>query len=336
MRAGRISVQRSCLGVRQRAAALLRERAPVAATSNRRNCACAGSKLPRKSASKSCALQSAGGANAGFTLLEVLVAVTILAMICTIVFASFSGVVNTAEVARDAAADSRFQTYIHNSFRENMASIYSDPSCMQIPYSLLGEDETGPGGPADSLEFCTSLPMPGATALPGVLRRVRYEVVQEADTEGMAAGVIDIDRATGVGGDARLMLQITESPLILEGGDDEIELDESAMEENARVRHVPVQSMNIRYYDVEEEDWVDAWDSIELSRMPWAIEISINLARSQEELQNLYGLGVDLNEDPDLRMTFPVPVGAGTLRQFIDPNHISSRAFEELEGGDLL
>jgi len=269
----------------------------------------------------------------GFTMLEVLVAVTILAMICTIVFSSFSSVVTTSEFARESAAQTRFQAYIHASFRENMASIYSDPSCMQIPYSLLGEDEGGGGGDADSLEFCTSLPMPGATALPGVLRRVKYELVSENEAEGGIAGTMTIDGSAG----GRTLLEISESPLLLDGGDDELAMDESAMEDEALVRSVPVQSMNIRYYDIEAEDWVDSWDSIDLKRMPWAIEVSINLSRTREELQSLYGQGVDLNEEPDLRMTFPVPLGAGTLRQFIDPNHISSRAFEELEGGgDIL
>ena len=284
----------------------------------------------RDSVPRTCPAPSTG---TGFTMLEVLVAVTILAMICTIVFTSFSSVVTTSEIAREAAAQTRFQSYIHESFREDMASIYSDPSCMQLPSPLLGPDGNGGGGAADTLEFCTSLPMPGARALPGVLRRVRYEVVPESGAEGSAVGTMSIDNTDG----GRMLLEISESPLLLDGGDDEIAMDESAMEEEARVRTVPVQSMNIRYYDIEAEDWVDEWDSIELRRMPWAIEVSINVARSKEELQSLYGQGVDLNEEPDLRMTFPVPLGAGTVRQFLDPNHISSRAFEELDiGGDIL
>jgi len=272
----------------------------------------------------------------GFTMLEVLVSVTILAMIATIIYVSFASVVDTAEIARSTAARLRYQTYIHQSFRENMASIYCDPACMQIPYSLLGEDEGGPGGDADTLEFCTSLPMPGAMALPGVLRRVRYSIVDEAEAsdEGGVAGVVEIDRNEDTDA-GRVLLEIAEMPLILEDDDGEQEIDESASEEEGRVRYVPIQSMNIKYYDFEEEDWIDEWDSLDLRRMPWAIEVSINLPRTEDELQELYGQGVDLNEDPDLRMTFPVPVGAGTTQQFIDPNHISSRAFEELDGSGL-
>lgn len=271
---------------------------------------------------------------AGFTMLEVLVAVTILAMICAIVYTSFVSVADTAEVARQSSADLRFQQYIYNSFSDNMSSIYTDPPCLQQTYALIGEDESGPFGAADSITFCTSLPLPGSMALPGVLRKVRYELVPETEYVAGRMDRLTIDSAIQAPG-GRMMLQVTETPLAPQEEDEELSVDDELTADQARVRQIPVHSMDIYYYDGYEEDWVEDWDSLELKRMPWAIEVRINLARSEEQLQALYSQGVDLSETPDIRMTFPVPVGAGVLTQFPDMNHLPQWAGEEATGDTL-
>ena len=270
----------------------------------------------------------------GFTMLEVLVAVTILAMICAIVYASFVSVADTSEVARQAAADLRFQQYIYNSFADNMSSIYTDPPCLQQTYALLGEDEGGAFGPADSITFCTSQSMPGAYALPGILRQVRYEVVQESDEALGRMDTMTIDSAIQAPG-GRMMLQVTETPLAPLADDEELSIDDGLMADQARVRQIPVHSMDVLYYDGYEEEWVEDWDSLELKRMPWAIEVRVNLARSEDQLQALDAQGVDLAETPDIHMQFPVPVGAGALSQFPDMNHLPKSAGEEASGDTL-
>jgi prepilin-type N-terminal cleavage/methylation domain-containing protein len=270
----------------------------------------------------------------GFTMLEVLVAVTILAMICAIVYASFVSVADTSEVARQAAADLRFQQYIYNSFSDNMSSIYTDPPCLQPTYALLGEDESGPFGSADSITFCTSQAMPGAYALPGVLRQVRYELVPENEEAAGRMDMLTIDSAFQAPG-ARMMLQITETPLAPKEDDEELSIDDSLMADQARVRQIPVHSLGILYYDGYEEAWVEDWDSVELKRMPWAIEVHVNLARTEDQLQALYAQGVDLVESPDILLQFPVPVGAGVLSQFPDMNHLPKSAGEEASGDTL-
>ncbi len=270
----------------------------------------------------------------GFTMLELLVAVTILAMVCAIVFASFISVTDTAALAREAGAELRFQQYIYGSFSQNMSSIYTDQPCLQPNYALIGEDESGPFGPADSITFCTSLPMPGAMALPGILRKVRYELVPESETAEGLMDVLTIDTAlqapTG-----RMLLQVSEMPLVPQEDEENISLDDALSNDQTRIRQIPVHSMDIKYYDGYDEDWVDDWDSVADKRMPWAIEIRINLARSEEQLQAVYAQGIDLNESPDLLMVFPVPVGAGTLVQFPDFNHLPQWAGEEATGDSL-
>lgn len=289
-----------------------------------------------KSGANPPALQSASReeGRGGFTMLEVLVAVVILAMICAIVYTSFASVTSTSDIAREAAADLRFQTYIYNSFSENMSSIYTDPPCLQASYALVGEDESGPFGPADVLTFCTSMPMPGATALPGVLRKVRYELVPEDDEAVGRMDIMTIDSAIQSPG-GRMMLQVSEMPLVPQEEEEDIMSDDALSSEQARVRQIPVASFDARYYDGVDEEWKDDWDSVDVMRMPWAIEVRINLARSEEQLQVMYAQGIDLQEFPDLLMTFPCPVGAGVLTQFPDLNHLPKWAGEEATGNDM-
>jgi prepilin-type N-terminal cleavage/methylation domain-containing protein len=250
----------------------------------------------------------------GFTLIEILVAITILSLATALVFESFVSVTNTTDIAREEAARLRERQYIWRNFSENMNAIYSDAACQITEFALLGEDGAGPAGPGDSLSFCTSLPMPGSGALPGQLRGVSYSVVgpDEADADAPTAGF-----STDPGSEnyAPAYLLIVESPVVHES--DGVSVDEEAEDEMARVRQVPITSMDILYYDNETEEWVDDWDSIEQQRLPWAIEVMITLARTGDEEA---ALDADPNE-PDLDMTFVLPLGAGTTEQFIDPNH---------------
>lgn len=250
----------------------------------------------------------------GFTLIELLIAIAILAIATTIVYEAFVTVTSTTELARAEASHLRERQFIQRSFSENMAAIYCDSACQIAEYTLLGEDNSGPVGPGDSLSFVTSLPMSGSGALPGQLRGVTYEVVgpEDADGDAPTAG-FSIDSATE--DYAPAFLVITERPVTLEG--DGVSVDDDTEDEMVKVRQVPITSMDILYYDAETEEWVDDWDSAAEERLPWAINVLITLSRSPEDEANL---GADPNE-PDLDMTFILPLGAGVIDKFIDPNH---------------
>ena len=71
------------------------------------------------------------------------------------------------------AAHLREREYIRRSFAENLNAVYSDGACMVPDFGFHGE--------AESMSFCTSLPMPGSTGLPGQLRGVTYEVGKGGD-----------------------------------------------------------------------------------------------------------------------------------------------------------
>jgi len=263
-------------------------------------------------------------------MIELLVSVAILATITTIVFVSFDTVTRTVAQARDNADRLRFRQYIWRSFSENIASIYTDASCEQSVYAFEGVDEEGPFGPADTMRFVTALPMPGAASLPGVLRTVEYTVVEPTEEE--SGDQFDIDQTLEAEG-PQVMLEIRETPLVLD--ETAMEVNADAMNEMARVRHIPVRSVDVTYYDVEEEDWVDEWDCLDKGVLPWAAHIKVNLARSEEELEAQYEQGIDPDEDPDLDMMFAIPLGAGVEDTFVDYNHVSAKGLDDLDADSI-
>ncbi|MBN2310637.1 MAG: prepilin-type N-terminal cleavage/methylation domain-containing protein, partial [Candidatus Hydrogenedentes bacterium] len=62
----------------------------------------------------------------GFTLLEILVAVFILAVIVGIVYATFATVANTVTAARVSAEELRLRQFLLRSFETNLGSVYAD------------------------------------------------------------------------------------------------------------------------------------------------------------------------------------------------------------------
>lgn len=265
----------------------------------------------------------------GFTLVELLVALTILVAIAATVYESFVSVVDTAELARENANKVRYEQYLRRHLLQHLSCVYADSGAEVSEYQFLGEDKDGAFGGADILSFCTSLPMDAPTALPGILKVVTYELDKaEKDVEEGAGGSLEDKDAPPEAQD--LVLRITEEPLVLTG-----EFDEplEALEDMVVERQVPVMSFDVEYYDAKKEEWVKEWDSLNELRLPWAVRVRINFARTKEEMQGEAQLGINLAEDPDLDMTIPIPFGAGVEEQWRDFNHLGPTAGME-EGED--
>jgi len=266
-------------------------------------------------------------------MLELLISVTILSIIVGIVYSSLVSVTDTAAAARDSNETLRFRQFLWRSFSENLAAVYSDPACEVAGYQLVGENESGPYGPADSLRFCTSLPLSGPGSLPGVMRVVSYRV-EEASAEDAGAdtgGNFAIDK-TEAAQDQGLYLFVSEMPLVLEDQDFDPEM--SDISQSGMEYQVPIASMDIMYYDAETEEWVEDWDSMAQARLPWAVHIMINFARSEEDVAADYQAGVNPEDSADLDMMIALPMGAGVVEPFLDLNHQreSSDSTEDLEG----
>ncbi len=216
---------------------------------------------------------------AGFTLLELLVAMTILTVVMAIVFASFTSVTTTTEEARVAIQEFKLQQFLMNNLRTNLtqvtqgwlhgaafrspqASSSANPLSDNAYFPFMGEDEDGPFGPADSLSFVTSDRLASGLLLPGYLKKVTYALVDASGPEGRY-----------------MALQISEAPLA--GGNEEGEDDFFDFgPESEPLWEVPVWSMEIRYFD--GEDWVTEWDMEEEERLPWMLDLRIDVVQPDE------------------------------------------------------
>ncbi len=270
---------------------------------------------------------------AGFTLLELLVSFVVLAMIAGIVYASFAGVTNATETARLSAAEMHLGQFLSRHLTDAFTSVYTDPGCWVEDYYFLGQNNEGPNGPMDAVEFCSASLSAGGTGLPGQLKRTVMELVDPSATDLSLDG---FDQASGdmlrqaPGADASPTLRVTETPLVMTnawGVENPEDLFADMSEEFVEQMQmetmgwsVPASSLDVLYFDGEE--WVEEWDSIAMARMPWAVHIKINFARSPEEIQNERSAGRDFEEEPDFETIVPVPIGVGVISEFIPEEQV--------------
>jgi hypothetical protein len=72
---------------------------------------------------------------------------------------------------------------------------------------------------------------------------------------------------------------------------------------------VPIRTLDITYFDGAE--WVEEWDSMTLGRLPWCVQIRINFARTDEEIQREIDQNIDIENSPDFEMVVPLPIALG-------------------------
>lgn len=255
----------------------------------------------------------------GFTLLELLISITILSIIVGMVYVSFSSVVRAADVAREVAERIRMRQFLAQSFSSSLPAAHVDAAVTVQGYQFLGEDEAGPMGSADRLSFCSSTPLLGAYSLPGVLKQVRYEIVDENAEEGGSLTGVQTEGPRWTDAPS-IVLEYTEAPLTVDMTMEEDQMFAPFDAEEGMYAHwrVPVASFDVKYFDGEE--WMDSWNSIELGLMPWAVRVSINFAKTEDELVSEQAAGVNPDEHPDFDMTYVLPIGAGTLEPFLELN----------------
>ncbi len=267
---------------------------------------------------------------AGFTMIEILVAITILTVMVGIVYGAFVSVANTAEIARTSAEELRFRQYLWRHFSTHLVAVYSDSAFERPEFQFLGESAEGLLGEADSLRFCTSLPMSGPKSLPGVVKVITYEIGDAYAPEGESGlEEMAIDEQLEEEGSGQYLI-IREEPLVLEGvamggdidGDMGGDLDLEQMEDEVIEQRIPVGSLDFEFYNPDTEEWDEDWDSTADARLPWAIRVKVNFDRTEEELMADLQEGFDLEENPDLNMTISLPMGAGVVEPFLDWNHM--------------
>ncbi len=265
---------------------------------------------------------------AGFTMIEMMVAMVILVVLVGALYTCFVSVANTAEIARSSTEELRIQRYLREHIGNHLSAVHASVSG---EYALVGEDDSGAYGPADSLTFTTTLPTSGAKSLPGIVKTVEYLIDDPSFSEEGGFQTFDLD-ADVAEEKASVMLFITERPLALAGlsGSDEEFFEDD--EEGLWRREIPIRSLNFEYYDGVKEEWVEEWNSGEMGMLPWAVRVGVNLAKTEGQLRGDLADGVGTEEDPDLSLVVVLPTGAGVISpDFIDPNHY--RLTETVDGG---
>ncbi len=251
--------------------------------------------------------------SAGFTLIEVLLAIAILAVVVSMVYTSFSSVTTTIGVSRVNSEELRLRQFLERSFQNNFASVYMDQGLGLPGYQFIGLNEDSPDGPVDSIRFASSALMMGGMALPGDLKEVRYEVL------GVEGRIGDFSLRDDVDEDAGPQLRATETPLsvanlmALSGDVDDPEREsESDSGFDAPTWTVPIRSFDVRYYDGAE--WVDEWDSEVVGRLPWSVHVKVNFARTEAQIEEEENDRIDIEEFPDFEMVIPLPAGMGRIQ----------------------
>ena len=205
---------------------------------------------------------------AGFTILEILVAVAIFAMISTIVFGTFFYTIDNAERQEERAALYHRAGFILSALSRSVSSAY-------VPYAgayvdegsersvFLGETDTLAEMPVGSLSMFTTDPRTGGGAPGAKIAYVSYAVVPADEID--AIGWIE-DK------DNPLTLSCTAEPLLL----DPVAEGESDPQWTLNVR-----ALKLEYFD--GSGWLDNWDYEDQGVLPDAVRLELELADSSGE-----------------------------------------------------
>ncbi len=181
----------------------------------------------------------------GFTLVEVLLAVALLATIAALVFASLLTTTRAIESARTAAAREQIARGILRVMADEFAVAVGRATA---PWMGLNGEVAG--RPADTIAFLTIAPS-GTGATPKDTEFVRIVYAREGD---------------------RLLRLVRRN---LYGVTDE-SIEQVALVENVR-------SFNLRYYDALGRVWLDEWDGRSRGTHPRALLIELVLQQADEE-----------------------------------------------------
>ncbi len=205
----------------------------------------------------------------GFTLLELLIALGITALLVSAAIQAYISISNAQERARGGQDRDRSALVLLDRIeRELEGSILvvrsDEQDRLGHPYLFIGEDRVFGSGDSDAIRFITLTPArsPGERASGGI-RMVSYGV-EPGEDEGL-----DLLRQ--------------EEPLP-DGLQKRILLDD------AQVVMEQMASFRLRYQEEGSGEWVERWDSTDLSlldQLPEAVEVTVQLYQTNqnEELE---------------------------------------------------
>jgi general secretion pathway protein J len=193
--------------------------------------------------------QAPQGSERGFTLVEVLLAVSLVAMMAKLVFGSLYVTTSAIDTARAKSADEQI---VRRTFSLMTDELSVSESRATAPW--MGINGQWDGQPADSIAFLTMGQFRGADSAKDT-ELVRIVYTREGDR------LLRFAR--------RNLYSLT---------DESIEQVELATK---------VKGFNVRYYDGKSQVWLDEWDSRGRPGTPKAILIELTLLQGKAEPQTV-------------------------------------------------
>ncbi len=189
--------------------------------------------------------QAPQGSEEGFTLIEILLAVSLIAMMATLVFGSLYVTTSAMDAARAKSSDEQI---VRRTLSLMIDELAVSESRATGPW--MGINDQRDGQPADSVAFLTMGQFRGADSAKDT-ELVRIVYTREGDR------LLRFSR--------RNLYSLT---------DESIEKVELATK---------VKGFNVRYYDGKSQLWLDEWDSRGKPGTPKAILLELTLLQGKEE-----------------------------------------------------
>ena len=189
--------------------------------------------------------QAPQGSEEGFTLIEILLAVSLIAMMATLVFGSLYVTTSAMDAARAKSSDEQI---VRRTLSLMIDELAVSESRATGPW--MGINDQRDGQPADSVAFLTMGQFRGADSAKDT-ELVRIVYTREGDR------LLRFSR--------RNLYSLT---------DESIEKVELATK---------VKGFNVRYYDGKSQLWLDEWDSRGKPGAPKAILIELTLLQGKAE-----------------------------------------------------
>jgi general secretion pathway protein J len=189
--------------------------------------------------------QAPQGSEEGFTLIEILLAVSLIAMMATLVFGSLYVTTSAMDAARAKSSDEQI---VRRTLSLMIDELAVSESRATGPW--MGINDQRDGQPADSVAFLTMGQFRGADSAKDT-ELVRIVYTREGDR------LLRFSR--------RNLYSLT---------DESIEKVELATK---------VKGFNVRYYDGKSQLWLDEWDSRGKPGAPKAILLELTLLQGKEE-----------------------------------------------------
>ena len=186
-----------------------------------------------------------------FTLIEMMVAVALMALVLAMVGGIFLSVLNTRDKVQQSLDQDKAGYGLLATIRRDLTGVYA--------YALggaafVGEDESlGSDQSADRLHFVTTAQVAGSQD--GVKSRLS-EIGYRLDKAQEGEALVLYRRAGPLEGDP------------LKGG-------------SYKGLYVGVQSLDIKYFDPEDKEWKDEWRHAE--RLPQAVKVLLKLSPDERE-----------------------------------------------------